>query len=1636
MLTPEQAQETLKAHAVRSIDTYYVDSIKALPAALHATAFAFIRRDPEGKVIHSYNNADQKRREALDERLNQIESMSADDRLKIFTIFFPKFAPHIETTWHFLKTQPYQGGWSRAAYRAPNNPYTTLAKRKSWLSTLISRIGVYQEDLIWFAQHSPYIDYGWAAQEMSPIFAAVIDAGGKVGEEVYEILKASGRGDHPVGAMGRHVPRSLLMASRPDGWEFVERMLLAAQREEGLRQVILESVDEAHPTAFRRMLRVVLDNDLARFSAVTRAANVWFGFNHDSENVRSVNRAIEQTMTYLDNSAARDEALVNGNGEAVYLALWALAFGDVFLAIPQAANLLTDANLERRFAAAHLLANLHLPAASKALIPMLRDPDLKVAARAVGAMIPDQMNGMGLFEEIEALLPRLPKDDTMLGPIIWDWLWVGASQTRTADMLLTTLEDRSPKRLIPHLSTFTQYSRNTAAEKLATLGLDDLEVRDALLMMVRDRSSWVTEHILKLIGKYPITGETAVQLEALLTRKAANTRRAVLSKLASQKPDAAFASADRLIAAKKPEQRSAGLELLNLIVKRNRNQESAPETRVLAETRALAYREARPDAPEAEQNQLRLLLDPQDEKPITLDDALGLMNPAERTKPTMPKKRKAELLTPATKRCLQALDALIHENRTLPLVLKTWQGEQDFLLGDANAARAFPSVDHDSTADMLPLRDVWETWYQARPDNQRDADGLELLRGWLDMSPRGYFSNPDDEKPERIPLKYPEMVQSVVVWLMKLHPPQHGADFLLDALEDQYANLPQKLLKRDKKEDSDDDSYGYGDDWRGGWSSPFTHRLNCTRIHRDLIGSWKDKQHARLWMILRWLDEPHPGYSRMRPTLDELMRGYQSGAATVADIYDQMLGAGRSYNGFYELGQLSSKTPSKLFEKYPILREVFENCRQRVLEVELRRGEMPTPATEAVRSLRSVYGVDWFVRVLGTLGKENFVRGYVYSGWSKPVTFSHLLRVSFPAENETPELFAEKVKAARLSEKRLIEAAVYAPQWARYVEAALKWEGLADAIWWLHAHTKDSQWRVDREIRESWQAETGELTPLTAEDLTQGGVDVAWFWRTHKTLGAERWKKVYDAARYSSGGTGHNRAKLFADAMLGELDQPTLVERINQKRNQDAVRALGLLSIPKKNRDNVILERYRIIQEFLRTSRKFGGQRRDSEGLAARIGLENLARSAGYPDPGRLQWAMEAEESADLRAGAISVTVEDVTLVLSIDPLGKADLSVSRAGKKLKALPAKFKKTPEVIEIRARKDALTKQYSRMRLSLENAMCRADTFSVKEIVNLMAHPVLAPMLEALIFLVEGETGVMGYPEQAEKGVNLFAHDGTITLLPADAMLRLAHPYDLYQTGEWHLWQRDVFVTERVQPFKQVFRELYTLTDAEKRDGAMSRRYAGHQVQPRKTVALLNGRGWVARPEEGIQKTFHGQKLSAFLTFQGGYFTPAEVEGLTLEGVIFIEPGVWKPLPLEDLPPLLFSEVMRDLDLVVSVAHRGGIDPEATASTVEMRASLIRETMGLLKVTNVTLERSHALIEGKIGNYSVHLGSGIVHRQPGGSLCIIPVHAQHRGRLFLPFADDDPRTAEVLSKVLLLSNDAQIKDPSILEQIIAR
>lgn len=338
---------------------------------------------------------------------------------------------------------------------------------------------------------------------------------------------------------------------------------------------------------------------------------------------------------------------------------------------------------------------------------------------------------------------------------------------------------------------------------------------------------------------------------------------------------------------------------------------------------------------------------------------------------------------------------------------------------------------------------------------------------------------------------------------------------------------------------------------------------------------------------------------------------------------------------------------------------------------------------------------------------------------------------------------------------------------------------------------------------------------------------------------------------------------------------------------------------------------------------------------------------------------------------------------------------------------------------------LGEQYSRTRRMLEQAMEDRTAFTVEEVRALSDSPVTRPIVDALVFLRGEDLGYL-------RAEGLTDHGGKVLPLDPGEEVVLAHPLDLYRAGCWNEYQADLFQRQIRQPFRQVFRELY-IKLPEEMDKDRSLLFAGNQIQPQKAKVCLRERRWVADYEQGLQKVYYQAGIVAELYALCDWFSPSEVEPPILEWVVFSDRRTGRALKLSEVPELIYTEVMRDVDLAVSVAHAGGVDPETSHSTVEMRSAIIAFNLPLFKLDNVELEGSHAIIRGALADYSVHLGSGVVHRLGGPMLNVLPVHSQSRGRLFLPFLDSDPKTAEILSKVVLFAEDRKIKDPFILNQI---
>ena len=705
-------------------------------------------------------------------------------------------------------------------------------------------------------------------------------------------------------------------------------------------------------------------------------------------------------------------------------------------------------------------------------------------------------------------------------------------------------------------------------------------------------------------------------------------------------------------------------------------------------------------------------------------------------------------------------------------------------------------------------------------------------------------------------------------------------------------------------------------------------------------------------------------------------------------------------------------------KKLEIAEECYENISKLIMNKELVRGDTQTEYSAASLSLSRVYGLEYLVRILSALGSETLDRtSYFYSygssGISKRQSLSHLLSVCLPDPKEgdakeQAEKLKKLLKGTDIKEPRLIEAGLYSPEWLPIIGEYLGWEGFMSGCYYFMAH-------MNEKFDDKRAAIIAKYTPLTEEELNVGAFDINWFNEVYETLGKKRFDEIYKAAKYISDGAKHTRARKYADASRGDMDAAKTAEEIGKKRNKDLLMAYALIPCSDKEKT----ERYAFIQKYLKESKQFGAQRRASEKAAAEMAVKNLATASGYSDETRFILKMEREISSELVGFFEPHEVDDYTVWLDADEAGKVSVLVKKGEKTLKSVPAAIKKKEYMVDITEAKKTFTEQFRRTKIMLEEAMESETEFYVSEILDMASDRVIGTMVNRILFM-QGD--FFGFPEDMKEAG-----------LKADSTVLVAHPYNLFKAGRWHEFQKLCFEKEIRQPFKQIFRELYVKTEEEKNLNE-SMRYAGNQINPKMTVGVLRGRRWVADMEDGLQKVYYKENIIATIYALADWFSPSDIEAPTLEWVAFYDRKTFERKPISDIPDILFSEVMRDVDLAVSVAHAGDIDPEMSHSTIEMRHAIAEFLIPMFKLKNVTLTDSHALIEGTRGKYNIHLGSGVIHQEGGPMINVLPVHSQHRGRIFLPFVDDDPKTAEVMSKIIFFAEDKKIKDPYILDQIM--
>jgi hypothetical protein len=440
-----------------------------------------------------------------------------------------------------------------------------------------------------------------------------------------------------------------------------------------------------------------------------------------------------------------------------------------------------------------------------------------------------------------------------------------------------------------------------------------------------------------------------------------------------------------------------------------------------------------------------------------------------------------------------------------------------------------------------------------------------------------------------------------------------------------------------------------------------------------------------------------------------------------------------------------------------------------------------------------------------------------------------------------------------------------------------------------------------------------------------------------------------------------------------------------------------------------------------------------------------------------------------LEDGCKTHVFDDYSLEISIEELGKVNLIWRKPdGNTQKTVPsfvkssakhaAKLKKAKaEVTQI---KKYLTAQRDRIdRLYLDKRIWTYQSF-LKFYLN---HGLVSFIAKRLLWqFKKEETFVTAFyiDEQwiTEEGT-------TLDWITEETEVRMWHP--IHETVDGVLfWRQKLETLEIKQPMKQAYREVYILTDAEINTKMYSNRMAAHILKQHQFNALTSIRGW---------------KYTLIGAFDGGYneMTTKQIKAYGIQAQFWVgelnadeeytDSGIWNyittdqvrfmkgddVMDLVDVPKLVLSEILRDVDLFVGVCSVGN-DPQwrdngglrqyhdywtsysfgDLTEVAKTRKQILEKLLPRLKISKVaTIDGKFLRVKGTKRTYKIHIGSSNILMEPNDQyLCIVASRGKDKNtnNIFLPF-EGDRGLSLVLSKAFLLAEDNKIKDPTILSQI---
>ncbi|HET7013445.1 MAG TPA: DUF4132 domain-containing protein [Streptosporangiaceae bacterium] len=350
-----------------------------------------------------------------------------------------------------------------------------------------------------------------------------------------------------------------------------------------------------------------------------------------------------------------------------------------------------------------------------------------------------------------------------------------------------------------------------------------------------------------------------------------------------------------------------------------------------------------------------------------------------------------------------------------------------------------------------------------------------------------------------------------------------------------------------------------------------------------------------------------------------------------------------------------------------------------------------------------------------------------------------------------------------------------------------------------------------------------------------------------------------------------------------------------------------------------------------------------------------------------------------------------------------------------------------------------------------------------------HPLVGWLARRLVWTYTTPNGdtVHGFPDAA--GAEVTTPQGSFQV-PVDGLVRLTHPVLLTGTevGQLRRLGQELAIT---QPVRQLWRETYQVSADEQRQGLFSERYAGHILRFSHGYGLARRRGWTggflsAAWDGGdtavAKRDYPSAGLRASWALSDVDGIPGEVAvGLCKTDRLSFSPlgdAYGAPVPLADVPADVFSEAMRDLDLVVSVTtvandpawftdnrFHPGIDEYwkriAEGGFVQFRShrrEVIAEFFDGLTSEKYELTDAELIVRGALATYRIDLATANVRMEPGGKYLSFDTKLSRQAQYdhdvwWLPAFDDDEILRRILIRAAILADDEHLASRKLLKQI---